>query len=248
MSAPDSPVLEHGDHSMQSVHDSNSSVNSLKSSASPIARASRNVPFDDNEDMESDRLSHSDSKVSSSNGSVPASGIGGHVAPRVACLYRLSAHPSFELPLHVILDPARNRRVVFGRQRDKVDIVLDSYVQQNLISREHAVIEYFDERGWVIKDLNSVNGLFVNDVKISKTVMHEGDRVIFGGGGNLKMGARRTQRNSEFEYKFSYSLPAHARRGGGQAVSASPRLSSSSATPSRNQSVKRARSHESDDG
>lgn len=54
-----------------------------------------------------------------------------------------------------------------------------------------------------IFDLNSTNGVYVNDLKIDVCQLSNGDRVTFGGRGKgVAIGAFDAQPNSEFIYEF----------------------------------------------
>ena len=47
------------------------------------------------------------------------------------------------------------------------------------VSRNHAVIRPAPG-GWLIVDLNSMNGTTVNGARVTETLLHSGDRVVFG--------------------------------------------------------------------
>jgi pSer/pThr/pTyr-binding forkhead associated (FHA) protein len=48
------------------------------------------------------------------------------------------------------------------------------------VSRFHAELRYVDD-GWMLRDLGSMNGTYVNDLRITTTVrVRPGDRVAFG--------------------------------------------------------------------
>jgi len=50
---------------------------------------------------------------------------------------------------------------------------------------------------------NSLNGTFVNDVKIDGSAeLHDGDIITFGGGSQIKAGTVLRQPESEFVYLF----------------------------------------------
>lgn len=56
----------------------------------------------------------------------------------------------------------------------------DLRLSDTLISRMHAVI-YFDAAGILkVKDLDSTNGTFVNDQRVSDHVLHKGDEIRVG--------------------------------------------------------------------
>jgi two-component system, cell cycle response regulator len=56
---------------------------------------------------------------------------------------------------------------------------LDIYIESESVSRRHARI-YVTEEGWRVADLNSTNGSFVNDLKISDQLLRDGDYVRLG--------------------------------------------------------------------
>ena len=67
---------------------------------------------------------------------------------------------------------------IFGRS-PTADTVLDS----KLVSREHAKIVRSEEYGgahFVLTDLNSSNGTLVNNVPVSSTALHNGDKIQMG--------------------------------------------------------------------
>ncbi|HEY5600213.1 MAG TPA: FHA domain-containing protein, partial [Candidatus Manganitrophaceae bacterium] len=65
------------------------------------------------------------------------------------------------------------KRLSMGR--GKVDIIIDD----PKVSRHHADLEW-TEKGFVLNDLNSTNGVFVNDVKIDKKLLSAGDIIMVG--------------------------------------------------------------------
>lgn len=101
-------------------------------------------------------------------------------------------------------------RITIGRQSNLVDVVIEPVVKgvsEYIISRKHAVVEKKRVDGggdflWMIEDTNSLNGVFVNNVKRKKCVLKDDDTIIFGGGGSLKDGERFVQNDSKFIYKF----------------------------------------------
>lgn len=66
-------------------------------------------------------------------------------------------------------------RVMIGRDTDN-DIVLIS----EFISRHHAQISMDGEGGFWIKDLNSTNGIFINNRRSHGARLHDGDEVTLG--------------------------------------------------------------------
>ena len=55
---------------------------------------------------------------------------------------------------------------------------------------------------WRLIDLKSLNGLFVNDVKVSETVLVHGDIILFGSGYGLPIGQRKRHPINECTYRF----------------------------------------------
>lgn len=56
----------------------------------------------------------------------------------------------------------------------------DIVVPDISISRVHAQIEQDPDGNWVLTDLDSTNGSFVNDAKIHSTTLHDGDMISLG--------------------------------------------------------------------
>ena len=73
-----------------------------------------------------------------------------------------------------------------------------------MISRSHAKIVHDNSTGKVtIFDLNSTNGVYVNDTKIDVYQLSNGDVVTFGGRGkSIPIGTLDPQPDSEFIYEF----------------------------------------------
>jgi len=67
------------------------------------------------------------------------------------------------------------KRYILGRS-DTADLILSN----KEISRQHARLD-FREGNYVIKDLNSTNGTFVNGKKITESILKPGDEIIIGG-------------------------------------------------------------------
>jgi len=75
--------------------------------------------------------------------------------------------------------PLANRPIFIGRSRNAgCDLVLDGDRQ---VSRRHARIEWDASAGnYVIYDLQSTNGLFVNEQRVDNRVLRSGDRIRLG--------------------------------------------------------------------
>src|SRR4051794_27926361 len=103
----------------------------------------------------------------------------------------------------------------FGRQTGKVDVVIDSTVEKQMISRVHAKIVRLqgDEldnyiasnpssslsRATPLYKLVSIgtNGVLVNRVKVQETILKEGDEITFGGTASAKVGQEVKDSRSE---------------------------------------------------
>lgn len=75
---------------------------------------------------------------------------------------------------HGNLIPLRGRQITVGRIPGNGLVLRDPRV-----SSRHARLLSSPE-GWVLEDLNSRNGSFVNDQRITRTRLHEGDVIRFG--------------------------------------------------------------------
>ena len=82
---------------------------------------------------------------------------------------------------------------------------------KEVISRHHAKIIY-DSNEWYIIDMTSLNGTFVNDIKVGKSRLADGDTIQFGGAANTSIGGKLNPLKSDvnIKYKFSsHSSPHH---------------------------------------
>ena len=70
--------------------------------------------------------------------------------------------------------PVGSRPVTIGRSPDN-DLPVDNLA----VSNYHAKV-YFEAGRMVIEDLDSLNGTFVNDLRIERATLHDGDRVHIG--------------------------------------------------------------------
>jgi pSer/pThr/pTyr-binding forkhead associated (FHA) protein len=77
-------------------------------------------------------------------------------------------------------------RAVIGRDRDCTVIL-----QSRSVSRKHAIIEKSAD-GWIVRDLGSANGLFVEGKRVSEAPLPSGSSVRFGDvEATFETGARR---------------------------------------------------------
>jgi len=70
--------------------------------------------------------------------------------------------------------PLGSRPVTIGRAPDN-DLSVDNLA----VSNYHAKV-YFEAGRMVVEDLNSLNGTFVNDLRIERATLHDGDKVHIG--------------------------------------------------------------------
>ncbi|HYG76849.1 MAG TPA: GGDEF domain-containing protein [Planctomycetota bacterium] len=66
------------------------------------------------------------------------------------------------------------KKFVIGREKE-----CELMVEDQDVSRRHASIE-FTPRGYIITDLNSTNGTFINDDKVNRAVLKTGDLIRLG--------------------------------------------------------------------
>jgi hypothetical protein len=71
--------------------------------------------------------------------------------------------------------PFRHPRIAVGRRKQN-----DLWLADDAVSAEHC--EFVSEAGWfVVRDLGSVNGTFVNEKRVRETRLRDGDEVRIGG-------------------------------------------------------------------
>lgn len=107
-------------------------------------------------------------------------------------------------PQYILL---QNRKIVIGRHGD---VVMDT-THGKEISKFHAVITYHHQKPngvWMIEDNGSVNGTFVNNKKIYRRILNEGDEIVFGGGSGFLVGqAIESSEKAECRYRFFMRPP-----------------------------------------
>lgn len=64
---------------------------------------------------------------------------------------------------------------IIGRSKEN-----DLTLNDNSVSRRHAELRCKSDGSFTITDLNSLNGLYVNNAKVLTAVLHDGDRVDIG--------------------------------------------------------------------
>jgi len=70
--------------------------------------------------------------------------------------------------------PLKGDSYVFGREADA-----DLVISRNSVSRRHARLAR-DDNGWFVEDLGSTNGSFVNEERIQRQYLRDGDQLRFG--------------------------------------------------------------------
>jgi len=70
--------------------------------------------------------------------------------------------------------PVGSRPVRIGRSPDN-DLVVDNLA----VSNDHARV-YFDSGRLVVEDRGSLNGTFVNDLRVERATLHDGDSIWIG--------------------------------------------------------------------
>jgi len=140
------------------------------------------------------------------------------------CLVLTCPAPTLDIPRRVRLVPGCGSTVKFGRDTSKVNVWLDSKKVPNMISRLHAFCEWKPPNSWQIRDNGSVNGIFVNDVKVLQQTLRVDDVITFGGGAKLGLGQSLSQPYSEFTYKYVEDNSSLKRSNSQNVPSATPML------------------------
>ncbi|MFN5417599.1 MAG: FHA domain-containing protein, partial [Flavobacteriia bacterium] len=92
-----------------------------------------------------------------------------------------------------IIDKFKNKTIITIGRSPKCDVVID----HSSISREHASIEKKSNNVYILKDLNSLNGTFLNGAKISSTVKIGNDDTIFIGRYKLSLTGETSDLSNE---------------------------------------------------
>jgi pSer/pThr/pTyr-binding forkhead associated (FHA) protein len=112
------------------------------------------------------------------------------------------------LPTKVHINRRRRTKIMIGRA-EEADIVvrLAQPGERICVSRIHCEIEKNPCGDWALFDKGSRNGCFVNGVKVSSTVLKDGDVIILGGGGIIDCGSHVNKVDSIFQYRFNIVAP-----------------------------------------
>jgi len=142
--------------------------------------------------------------------------------PKDCFPFLLACKPSKNAPLKIII----NKHIVQLGRDAKCDYQIDSTRKPRMISRIHALITYNETENEVtISDMKSVNGIFVNFVKVRSAKLRNNDVVIFGEGGDLKCGMKLKICDPELTYVFNLGRRNKKRKRSSQEVdtNASPK-------------------------
>mmetsp|Transcript_10109 Transcript_10109/g.15323 ORF Transcript_10109/g.15323 Transcript_10109/m.15323 type:complete len:396 (-) Transcript_10109:106-1293(-) len=99
-------------------------------------------------------------------------------------------------------------RLIIGRGSPNVsvDAVLSIRVDdKEVISRTHAEVVGTIQGDYVIRDLGSTNGVFVNSCRIDSCTLQDGDIVQFGGVAKVPVGKMLKCSAENARYRFSYT-------------------------------------------
>ena len=113
-------------------------------------------------------------------------------------LINISIHEGNNCPKSIIL---KEKETIIGR---KGDIIIDTNRKKE-ISKKHAII--YKKKNhlhieWIIQDLGSLNGTFVNDRKVLKQNIKHKDIIVFGCNDQIHFGDIVDLKNSECRYLF----------------------------------------------
>ncbi|XP_031570540.1 E3 ubiquitin-protein ligase CHFR-like [Actinia tenebrosa] len=107
------------------------------------------------------------------------------------------SNPSFQ-PERIELTKSTTR---IGRSAEHADIVMDSKISPRMISRLHAQITRMDDQYFI--SCTGMNGMLINSVKRKKSLLKDGDVVVFGGAGvQTSEGSVISKLQSELVYVF----------------------------------------------
>lgn len=108
--------------------------------------------------------------------------------------------------------PEDNKNIIIGRGALSTVVdcrisVRESSKSNDIISRKHAEIKYISKLdAFVINDLNSSNGTFVNSVRIDSHTLCDGDIIQFGGSSCLAVGDEFRGNSPCIRYRFCYDV------------------------------------------
>ena len=101
--------------------------------------------------------------------------------------------------------PLQHGRYVLGRGKDANVTMSIRVNNKEIISRAHAEIICSNNNILFVKDLNSLNGVYVNGVRINKQMLYDGDIIQLGGVSMMPTGKVLKQSGENVKYKFCYN-------------------------------------------
>jgi len=105
------------------------------------------------------------------------------------------------LPNEILISSGRH---VLGRGKN-ADVVMSIRVnKKEIISRAHAEIVCSNNDIIFLKDLNSVNGVFVNGLRIDSQMLYDNDIIQIGGMAKMPTGKKLKQSADNVQYRFQY--------------------------------------------
>jgi len=147
-------------------------------------------------------------------------------------LVNASQYPYGAVPRIIEL---KNSKILIGRgsKTQNIDHIISPKTDTIMISRVHAQISpgisNREGNNWIIEDLNSTNGTFVNKVKIKSKSLSPGDIIMFGGAAHAEVGELVEVPMISVDYVFTIEEgsdwePAQkrARLGNGHSSNSSP--------------------------
>lgn len=86
---------------------------------------------------------------------------------------------AINVPLMIPLDP--KKEITLGREKEKVDFYVCTTVYPRMISRVHAKLIWYENlKKWKIFDMNSLSGLYINNLLVQEQFLEPNDFVRFG--------------------------------------------------------------------
>lgn len=122
-----------------------------------------------------------------------------------------------------------------GRSR-RAEITLDSETYPNTLSRTHINIwkkniPHTNDYQWHITDLNTMNGTFIDGVKIHESAINDGEILTLGGGAGLEMGQRSNMLASDLVFRFEVLVQDDSKPAPTSGARATPFVTSPSSAP-----------------
>ena len=101
-----------------------------------------------------------------------------------------------------------SKRFTIGRSINQNLQISRTRDGKEVISRRHAEIYRRPDGHFYLQDLKTLNGTFINDVKIGDHVLREGDVIQFAGHANVDIGKMLTSSKVDFNLRYRFSTHA----------------------------------------